>query len=162
MQGLAGGLGGVIKSVRLFEVDISIFLISIKGFMLRCITKPFQVVLLVCSVLNTGALILGLQLFAWFQMSKDLSQELPLLQAVERVASGEESCEICYFCNENNPLNDKGSDELVIFEPPLLYFPPLPAEFLHAMPERSLQSDPYSRILCSFELGIDPPPPKLG
>ncbi len=129
--------------------------------MLRIITRSFRVAVLCWALLNTGLLIVVIQLFAWFQMSKDLSPELPVLQAMELVASGKEECEICHFCTANNPVNDKGSDEIIVFKLPLLYLTSLPAGVLNSVPEISFPLDPQYPIISGFEWGIDPPPPKV-
>jgi len=155
------GSGSRFSEIGFLKSTSSVLLVSINRYMLGFITRSFRVVLLCWALLNTGVLIMVLQLFAWFQMSKDLSRELPLVQAMKLVVSGKEACEICQFCNEKNPANDKSSNEKIVFEPPFLYLASLSAGFVNSVPESSLPSVPQYSIISSFELGIDPPPPKL-
>ena len=128
--------------------------------MFSSIIRPFRIGILCWSVLNTGVVILGLQFFAWFQMTHDLSREMPLWEAIKLVTDGEEDCDICKFCSENNPMEDGGQAEMVPYKSQLLYLSPIPTCIVNSPAEYSKQWEPHYPMFSGFVSGIEPPPPK--
>ena len=102
----------------------------------------------------------GTSIFAWFQMTHDLSREMPLWEAVKLVTDGEEDCDICKFCKENNPMEDGGQAEMVPYKSQLLYLSPIPTCIINSPAGHSKQWEPHYPIFSGFVTGIEPPPPK--
>ena len=128
--------------------------------MFSFLTKPFRIAMLCLSVLNTGVAIMGLQLFAWWQMTHDLSEEMPFFEAAKLVAHGKEECEICQFCNENNPMDKSAEVEMFLFKSQLLYLSSMTSTLSPPPSGHSVKWVTLHPIPSSFASGIEPPPPK--
>lgn len=128
--------------------------------MFTTLTRAFRIVMLSWAVLNTGVLIMGLQLFAWCQMTHDLSRDMPLSVAVKLVSEGKQDCKICQFCDENNPMDGSENMELALLKSQLLYLSPTPTCILDSPSKHSETCEPHYPVFSSFVLGIEPPPPK--
>ena len=84
--------------------------------MFSLLTKPFRVAMLCLSVLNTGVAIVRLVSELTICLKKCLSSKQP----EKLVAEEEKECEICQFCNENNPLDKSAEVEMFLFKSQLL------------------------------------------
>ena len=70
-------------------------------------------------------------------MAGNISEDVPLLEGLATVVSGQQSCDICHFANENNPIEDRGELQIALIEIIPLSFPfpqqlPLKAFLLRA------------------------------
>ena len=129
--------------------------------MFSFLTKPFRIATLCWSMLNTGVAMMALQLFAWCQMTHDLSQDMPFLEAAKLVSEGKEDCEICQFCNENNPMDKSAEVEMVLYKSQLLYLSPMPSGLSFPPSTHSIKWATLYPPISSFVSGIEPPPPKF-
>ena len=127
----------------------------------RSLTTYTRLGLLIWSVFNTGVLILGFQLFAWFHMAHNLPEEYSFVEAVQLVTNGLEGCEICDFTNENNPMHEQEGRKIVLFEVNPLYFVSTPTSLLDSLSLHYLWVESEHRMISLVGLGLDPPPPRL-
>lgn len=73
---------------------------------------------------------------------------------------GGESCDICKFVSEHNPIEKNQDPAILLFEYPLPYVSTIPSWYAD-----SLVGCPLPRMLgcsnvASFIEGVEPPPPK--
>ena len=127
---------------------------------LKSLKFPMQIALLVWSVLHTGILIMAIQVFAWCHMAYNISEDVPLLEGLATVVSGQHSCDICHFANENNPIEDRGELQIALFEIIPLFPIPSATTFKSFPSASNLSADTYSAFLPLLGSGVEPPPPK--
>ena len=103
---------------------------------------------------------MALQIFAWCQMAYNYSEDIPMIEALGTVINGNQSCDICDFANENNPIEDSDVFHFDFFGSIPLILLPSPITFKSFTSVIYLTPDTDSALIPILTCGVEPPPPK--